>query len=373
MLNDDKDSDYNNGDRTTECSGGEDISMYSLVSETKTESNPNENDARCKSNENTNDGKRGLLILDGEEGDDGGGGNGDEVAGEESKLGEETTSALLSVPDTVFLPSEIRSVEAVSCVTREQDINKAKGSKERSHFGNYFWERWTRLSSFAFHWRSDVGLESINAMRIVIVLLIFMTLMISLASWKSYVWKNEALRLREDLQRQSALLPYTLSLLKEREALIRKQKILEEEIERSKLDAGPRRSDYDDIFPPDKTDNDPFVSIKNCYVEASLSLGHCSKEWQRWWSDSEDNAEEDKEESYSYNDGFTNDMSRLVQSMKNRLTATMTLSYPHIEETLKNLSYDGIRDTFSRDEYVQSILKSVSPEWGSNDTGDLPA
>mmetsp|Transcript_38473 Transcript_38473/g.69344 ORF Transcript_38473/g.69344 Transcript_38473/m.69344 type:complete len:403 (+) Transcript_38473:163-1371(+) len=369
MLNEAKD--YNEDT----ASFGEDTSVYSLVSEANESNTHNDDGDKSKYSssddsvemENGNGLNLGLLIIEGaeEEEDD------DETKEEEeydaSKRSMKSTS-VLSVPETVFLPSEIRSIAAVSCVTHanpyeginplEQDKNKPNESKDGNQIIGNFLCKWSQLLPCVSRWRDGLGACSFNAMHLIPALMILMTL-VSLSSWRSHEWKNEALRLREELQKQKALLPITLSLLKERESLVKKQKLLEQVMEGV------------------KADDDALLSFKNCYVEASLSLGRCSNEWQRWWSDTSDSSSAhhgtEKEtsndySSYDYDGGFTDDMSKLVKSFSNSLASTTAQSYSFIEKNLKYMSYDGIKDAFSGDNYIQSTVKST-PETASNDTG----
>jgi len=169
------------------------------------------------------------------------------------------------------------------------------------------------------------------------------------------MWKNEALRLREELQKQRSLLPIALSLLKERESLIKKQKLLEQEvIELSQVGDGPGKYNFEGIFPPEQSDDEAFLSFKNCYVEASLSLGRCSKDLQKWWSsgDTDNSAHDANEETsddehFSYDDGFTEDMSKFVRWGYDSIASTTTQSYSFIEKNLKHFSYVGMKDVFS--------------------------
>lgn len=175
---------------------------------------------------------------------------------------------------------------------------------------------------------------------------------------------------------QKSLLPITIAVLVEREALIKKQNILEEVIERAR-----KESKYEDIFSHDHERNEAVLSFKNCYVEASLSLGRCTKEWQKWWSDdgtpAEDSgstnadAEKDhnqKNEYTTYDDGFADDMSKFMKTFTSGLASTTTQSYSLVKKTFKDLSYDGIKDIFSKDDYIQSVVQTSTPDVASNDT-----
>jgi hypothetical protein len=211
----------------------------------------------------------GLLILEGEDYHVGHGSNDgmddedgeghDEGEANEGGSGQGNGSMSLSIPATLFLPSEVRSMVA-SGVTNEQDRNKGGGSVARVQAG--------RFGPF-------------NATRALVVIAMIFVSVLSLGSWRIHVWKTEALRLRDELQRKNLLLPLTLSLLKEREALLERQGQLEEAIERA-LRMNSNTPNYEDLV-PDQSDDDKILSIKTCYVEATMSLGQCSKEWKNWW------------------------------------------------------------------------------------------
>ena len=198
------------------------------------------------------------------------------------------------------------------------------------------------------------------------ILILLSMILVGLAALaSSHAWKNEALRLREERQ----------ALLKERASLLEKQKILEGIIKNAS-----KGSDYDALFlQDDEPEDDTILSIKNCYIEASLSLGQCSKEWQRWWyhqaneesstHEHGDDKEDANEYHSSYDDGFTDDMEKLLRKVKSSLASTKVKSYSFIEKSLKELSYYGIKDAWlASDGYVQSIVQ-ISPKTSSNDTG----
>lgn len=197
MLNEDKNNDG------TACSGEESM-IYSLVSEAKDKT---DNDAGSQSKpsdcveEHKIGVQLGLLILDGEE----------EVvegySGGESKPVSNKASASLSVPDTVYLPSDIRSMTdgGTSGVTHEQDKNKDKDDN-----GN---NNWCQLLS-----RRRAGPCFGFSFNIMILILLSMILLSLAALASSHAWKNEALRLRAEHH----------TLLKECESLIEKQNLLEE-------------------------------------------------------------------------------------------------------------------------------------------------
>jgi len=343
---------------------GDGASMYSLVSEAKDSGpyggNSGDESSSCSADgsvvmESNNAMKVGLLILEGEEcrdGDD-----------DESKHIDDKSASRLSIPETVLLPSEIGSVAAVSCVTNEHDKRNEKGRNSDNQIFEIIMNKWLRVLTFVSGWRASLSRRfHPYATQLFLALIVFATLA-SFASWRSHVWKNETLRLRQELQKQKALLPLTLSLLKERESLVKQQKLLEQEIQQMKSHGN---SNYEGIFSPDGSDDDKLVSFKNCYIEASLSLGRCSKELQKRWYGSDNTSGSDrptKEETsnendlYDYDGAFTEDISKLVKHFTNSLSSTTAQSYSFIEKSLKYMSYDGIREAFYADGDNQSIIE----------------
>ena len=140
--------------------------------------------------------------------------------------------------------------------------------------------------------------------------------------------------MREDLQKQRSiisLLPLTVSLLKERKDLLKKQEMLEDEIERLKRnDASHRSNLYEDIFTSNGTDDSSILSIQNCYMEAHVSLGACSKEWQKWLyassSKSSPSEEEEEEEEKAPGDDYYDIYQSIVKGFKDGVRATSELS-----------------------------------------------
>jgi len=337
----------------------------------------------------------GLLILDGEDfngGDEEEGGRDYGEAEVKNRHGDESVS--LSVPETLLLPSEVRSM-AASCVTNEQvESNRVKdgnslssevrsmaesgvsneqykNNKAKDDYspGNIHTEPGPGQPSFASglqHGR--VG--PFDAAQ-VIVLMVMSLILLSFESWRTQVWKNEALRLRGELQKQNSLLPFTLSLLKEREALLEKQGQLEEVIERAMGRASSGSTSYEDVLGSDRSVDDKILSIKTCYVEASLSLGRCSKEWQSWWYNTPEDGNGNDTDNESYDDEFTTDLSKLAKSFTKSLAATTTQSYMFVENAVKELSYDGIKDALYRGEWIPDIVQTAPDDTASNDTDDL--
>ena len=295
----------------------------------------------------------GQLILEGEEYN---GGDDEEYGEAEEENRRRNESVSLSIPETLFLPSEVRSMEA-SGVTNEQDKNnRVKGVNSTGNILAKLGSGQPSCSS-----RLQAGRYGpFNMAHITVIIAISVTLL-SYESWRTRVWKNEAHRLMGELEKQNSLLPFTLSLLKEREALLEKQGQLEEVVERAMRRASSASSS-ESMFAPEPSDDDKILSIKTCYVEASLSLGRCSKEWQNWWSDTSNGSNGRDTADESYDEGFTTDLSKLVKSFTKSLAATTTQSYMFVEKAVKELSYDGIKDALYRDEWPDDTA--------SNDTVD---
>lgn len=303
----------------------------------------------------------GLLILDGEDYDGGGDEEGtvnDDEAEEEKRQDSESVS--LSIPETLFLPSEVRTIEA-SGVTNEQDKhNRAEST------GNIQTTAGSDQPPIAICLRAGRfgTVKSVHALLIVLTSFIFL----AFQSWRVQVWRNEALRLGNELKIQNSLLPLTLSLAKERMALMETQAQLEETIERLKRRTGS--SSNEEIITPDQSEADRFLSIKTCYVDASLSLGPCAKDWQDWWYNTPDgsNSQDTRDELYDDEDEFTTDLTKLAMSLTTSLAATTKESYSFVEKTVKESSYDGIKDAQYKDIY-NSRFGQAAPDV-ENNTGD---
>lgn len=243
----------------------------------------------------------GVLILDGAE--DG---------GVDGGSGRSENPSFLSVPDTLFLPTTIGSIapESVSCITPGRDDNKVDEHAVANHDSR----------SFPRSFRALITLVGI-------VLLVCL-------SWASNVNKNEALRLKEELDKQKILLPLTLSLLKERKSLLENQVPLELDVGYAH-GGGKRRANYHaDVLAPVQSDKEGLMSFKNCYVEASLSLGQCSHEWKKWlWSDSTSRAHDAEK-------GSTGEYSSLTMSLSDGLVSVIKQSFALLEKAVDGLSYE---------------------------------
>ena len=355
MLNENKDCD----DSSVVC--GNDIDIYSVV----TDANWSDGDeyithlaAELDAVDNASN--LGLLILDGEDyyvdGSDDEGtvhyNNIVEAHVEENRQGN-NDSRSLSIPDTLSLPSGLRSMLASGFVGESTgDYNII----DPSHA--------VRLQAGRF--------DKFKMMNSSVIVMIISLTLLSLQSWRMQVWRNEALRIGNEFhkhqQNNYSLLPLTLSLAKERKALLEKQVQLENIIELLKRKTGSSIN-YEVML--DQSDADKILSIKTCYLEASLSLGRCAKDWQDWWYDppDDDSSGSRSEESDSHDDNysFDTDLSMLAKSLTERLVATTVDSYSFVEKAVKDLSYDGIKDALYTDNFTSGFSGQTSPA----DTEDI--
>ena len=244
--------------------------------------------------------EQGALILEGLEGDGEGECKGDD-------------SSVLSIPGSVLLPSDL-TIRAD--VLRHEDGTGTNRLSLRSRFPGW------------------------------LLLPVLLLIAISSCALRSRtVWKNEALRLEAKLisQRKLALLS-TASILKERKGLSeRLERCNAERAERSSFD----NSDDNKAFVSDGKD-DAFLKLKNCYFEASVSLGHCSRQWQKWWQDENNESQggDGGENSFDDDDSFTFAMSKLMDRVSrgvkegtNNLIDTSAQSLGHFRETLADLDH----------------------------------
>ena len=209
--------------------------------------------------------EHGALILEGD--GDGSDGDGECDGGEPS---------VLSIPDSVLLPSEL----TIRAGAQSQEDGRSLKSRVPG---------WLLLPVLLLVAISSCALRSRSA------------------------WKNEALRLNAEIigQRKLALLS-TASLLNERKGLNeRLEQCTAEKAERSSF-----KHNNDKAFMPDRTEgDDAFLKLKNCYFEASVSLGHCSRQWQKWWEDEKPASQDGGENYFDDDDSFTFAMSKLMDKV----------------------------------------------------------
>lgn len=231
-------------------------------------------------------GTKGTLIVACDEDDD----DDDSKPDEKSKL---------SLPESVFLPSEFNSLlENNPAVALEVESKEAAGKCEHDRNQNTYFKH--------------------SASHVFLALLLVMT---SFASW-SYVRnsRNEIRRLNQKLQNQQSILPLALLLLQERKALNRRISLLEQQIERA-----PSTSPSWD-FDRDGIRNHTYVMFENCYFKAAITPGTCYNDWQSWLDDYQ---HEDVEKSFAV---------QLFDTVR----AKSYQSYEFVEAGFKNMTFDGI-------------------------------
>ena len=118
--------------------------------------------------------------------------------------------------------------------------------------------------------------------------------------------------------------------------MVAKQKLLEQELVKLSKGDGQHKYNFESVFSDEESDY-TSLSFKNCYAEASLSLGRCSKEWQQRWSDTNGTSSGDANdkvfnEYYSYDDGLTDDMTKLVRWGYGSLASATTKSISFIKK-----------------------------------------
>ncbi|KAL7487099.1 hypothetical protein ACHAW6_012702 [Cyclotella cf. meneghiniana] len=231
---------------------------------------------------------KGTLIVAGDDDDD------------DDDDSEPDEKSNLSLPESVFLPSEFNSLLENNplVVSLEVESKEAAGSCEHDRNQNTYFKH--------------------SASSVFLALLLVMT---SFASW-SYVRnsRNEIRQLNQKLQNQQSILPLALLLLQERKALNRRISLLEQQIDRTPSTSPSWVFDRDGIA------NHTYVMFENCYFKAAVTPGTCYKDWQSW---SNDYQHEDVEKSFA------------VQ-LFNTVRAKSYQSYEFVEAGFKNMTFDGI-------------------------------
>jgi len=250
--------------------------------------------------------QRGTLILDGEEQTN-------------SKRSEKTYSdeEKFTVPESVFLPSEIGTLEGQSRTSNNEQENSEQGSRKSRNADNeqkhsYFFPPKQLLAHGVATFVVVVG-------------------MLTLTTWRCLALRNEAQHLKEvlrlQMQHHSSLDLKIASLEADLDAWNRRHK----DPHNWKFEKGHWEIDDDD--------DNIVLSFKNCYLEASLALGQCSKKWQNWLLGPGE--AEDSDDFTTDEDGFTHDMSRLVDGIVDGVTAVSSNSFSFVEKTLKQFYYVG--------------------------------
>lgn len=270
---------------------------------------------------------RGTLILEGEEQTN-------------SKRSEKTDSdeEKFTVPESVFLPSEIGTLEGQSRTSNneqdnsEQESRKSRNTGNEQNHSNYFPPK-------------QLLAHGIASFVVVVG-------MLTLATWRCLAWRSEAQHLKEllhlQMQHHSSLDLKIASLEADLAAWNRRHK----DPHNWKFEKGHWEIDDDD--------DNIVLSFKNCYLEASLALGQCSKKWQDWFLGT-DTGESDSESFTTDEDGFTHDMTRLVDGIVDGVTAVSSNSFSFVERTLKQMSqfYDVDFNSSDADSWNESEISQV--------------
>ena len=247
-------------------------------------------------------GRGGTLILEGEE--------------QASKSGENTSSDedKFTVPESVYLPSEIGTLEGQSGSSNNEQDSTDQGSSKGDKSSNedkctdYF------LSEQLFA-------HGVATFVVVIT-------MLSLTTWRSLVWKSEAMHLKEVVRQQNAHHSSLDLKIASLEADLLAWNRRHKDPHNWKFQKGN--------WEIDDEDDDVVLSFKNCYLEASIGLGECSRKWQEWLTGK--GGDSDDDDCATDEDGFTEDMTRLVHGLIDGVTAASSNSISFVEKTMKQMS-----------------------------------
>lgn len=323
--------------------------LFSLITETnnithqrslsvRNESNDESVSSSSSNIDGSGDFQRGTLILEGEE-------------QTSSKRSENTYSdgEKFTVPESVFLPSEIGTLEGQLCNsnTNNHQDNSEQESRKSHNADNE--------QNCSYNFLSKQLLAHGIATFVVVVG------MLLLSTWKSLAWRSEAQHLKEvlhlQMQHHSSLELKIASLEADLAAWNKRQK----DPHNWKFEKGHWEIDDDD-------DDNTVLSFKNCYLEASLALGQCSKKWQDWFlgrdgADSDEGqGDADGDEFATDEDGFTDDVTRLVDGIIYGVAAVSSNSFSFVEKTLKQMSefyYFGDDFNASADSWNESEINQV--------------
>jgi len=319
--------------------------LFSLTTETnnithqRSPSMHNEANESVSSSSSNSDGtggfQRGTLILEGEE-------------QTSSKRSDDTHSdgEKFTVPESVFLPSEIGTLEGQSRNSNNEQDNSEQDSRKSHNADNE--------QKYSYYFPPKQLLAHGIATFVVVVG------MLMLSTWRTLAWRSEAQHLREvlrlQMQHHSSLELKIASLEADLAAWNKRHK----DPHNWKFEKGHWEIDDDD--------DNIVLSFKNCYLEASLALGQCSKKWQHWFlgQDGADSDEgqggADSDEFATDEDGFTDDMTRLVDGIIDGVAAVSSNSFSFVEKTLRQVSefyYFGDDFNASADSWNESEISQV--------------
>lgn len=304
--------------------GSDDGDLFSLITEDnlsqeKLMLNQNEQNRSTSSASSTNaddskDGFKGTLILDGDEQTNSK--RSDHVSSDEEEK--------FTVPESVFLPSEIGTLEEQSNVSNGKaniGVEKKNDSESESTSNNTDNEQKCR---YYFPPEALAGKQLFAHAAATFVVIVGM---LTLSAWRCHVWRKEALHLKKVLHLQA----------QDHSSLNLKIASLEADLaDWNKRHKDPHNWKFEKgHWEIDDEDDNIVVSFKNCYLEASIALGRCSKEWQDWLF----GENEEIEESYSsHDDGFTDDMEKLVDWVADGVVAASSSMNESLSEIGKVFS-----------------------------------
>lgn len=309
----------------TEKGGGsvvgsdDDGDLFSLITEDnlskeniiQNEQNRSTSSASSINADDSKGGFKGTLILDGDEQTNSK--RSDHVSSDEEEK--------FTVPESVFLPSEIGTLEEQSNVSNgKENVGVEKNDSESASHNTDNEQKYR----YYFPPNALAGKQLFAHAAATFVVIVGM---LTLSAWRCHVWRKEALHLKKVLHLQA----------QEHSSLNLKIASLEADLaDWNRRHKDPHNWKFEKgHWEIDDEDDNIVVSFKNCYLEASIALGRCSKEWQEWFFGEN---EEIKESYSSHDDGFTDDMEKLVDWVADGVVAASSRSATFFERTLKHMS-----------------------------------
>jgi hypothetical protein len=219
------------------------------------------------------------------------------VAGDEDN-GERDENSNLSLPDSVFLPSEITSLLDNQPLAVALEVEGRGAAEKYEHYRghNYFKQA---------------------ALHVLLAFLLFMSSFVACRYIRNS--RNEIRQLKQTLRSQQSIFPLALLLYHERRALNRRISLLEQQIE-----GQSSKSSWN--YDRDAISNGTYIMFENCYFKAALTPGTCYKDWQSWFNKYHDEHVEDSFAVHLYN------------SMRTKSSQ----SYQFVEAGFKNMTFDGM-------------------------------
>ncbi|KAL7466990.1 hypothetical protein ACHAXS_007258 [Conticribra weissflogii] len=321
------------------------------------------------------DATSGVLIVEGEDDNTNSNVSSSSKVDDCEDAAEEERGLTLSVPDTVFLPSDIGSLEAKLHESGEFE-RLQENSKRENDRGTKEEQAWPKLVS---QLHDDIQGCSGSTKKILLVVVFALMAAVFCTAWIYRSWKYDVLqRTNADMRKQVSSLQLVALMSREMMTLKNKIAVLEEEIDvltSSCSNDNPSQELYEDLFSMnDPHDEDAFMLLNNCYVRASLSLGQCSREWQYWWnnnktdegdstghgSDAEGKTKSTGEDYPSQMVTAINDISRFVEGMFDRVTDKSLDAYSFVENNIKDMSYKGVDGVLLLSKVMQELVNITS-------------